>query len=73
MFHLWEAYKKRILGECLLILSLPGKTSRMLVDIARLAERFKMRLVNLISNDPNLVLYLSAYQVDLLFKLANLT
>ena len=28
----------RILGECLLISSLPGKALRMLVDIARLAE-----------------------------------
>ena len=29
---------KRILGECLLISSLPGKALRTLVDIARLAE-----------------------------------
>ena len=29
---------KRILGECLLISSLPGKALRMLVDIARLGE-----------------------------------
>ena len=28
--------------ECLLISSLPGKALRMLVDIARLAERFNM-------------------------------
>ena len=34
--------KKRILGECLLISSLPGTALRMLVDIARLAERFNM-------------------------------
>ena len=34
---------KRILGECLLISSLPGKAFRTLVDIARLAERFNMR------------------------------
>ena len=34
---------KRILGECLLISSLPGKALRTLVDIARLAERFNMR------------------------------
>ena len=32
-----------MLGECLLISSLPGKSSGMLVDIARLAERFNMR------------------------------
>ena len=32
----------RILGECLLISSLPGKSLRMLVDTARLAERFNM-------------------------------
>ena len=32
--------KKRILGECLLISSLPGKALRTRVDIARLAERF---------------------------------
>ena len=30
--------KKRILGECLLISSLPGKALRTLVDIARLAR-----------------------------------
>ena len=30
--------KYRILGECLLISSLPGEASRTLVDIARLAE-----------------------------------
>ena len=35
--------RKRILGECLLISSLPGKAMRTLVDIARLAERFNMR------------------------------
>ena len=35
--------KKRILGESLLISSLPGKALRPLVDIARLAERFNMR------------------------------
>ena len=33
----------RILGECLLISSLPGKALRTYVDIARLAERFNMR------------------------------
>ena len=33
----------RILGECLLISSLPGKGLRKLVDIARLSERFNMR------------------------------
>ena len=32
----------RILGNCLLISSLPGKALRMLVDITRLAERFNM-------------------------------
>ena len=59
-----ECSTKRILGECLLISSLPGKVLRMLVDIARLAERFqhafeKPSLVNLISKDANLVFYLS--------------
>ena len=34
---------KRILGECLLLSSLPGKALRTLVDIARLAERFNMQ------------------------------
>ena len=29
---------KRILGECLLITSLPGKALRMLVDMMRLVE-----------------------------------
>ena len=33
---------KRILGEYLLISSLPGKAFRGLVDIARLAKRFNM-------------------------------
>ena len=32
-------YKNRILGECLLISSLPGKASRTFVDIVRLAEK----------------------------------
>ena len=40
---IWCARKQRILGECLLISSLPGMVLRMLVDIARLAERFNMR------------------------------
>ena len=35
--------KYRILGECLLISSLPGKALRTHVDIARLAKRFNMR------------------------------
>ena len=35
--------KKRILGECLLISSLPGKALRMFVDIARLAKLFNIR------------------------------
>ena len=55
-----------MLGECLLISSLPGKALRMFVDIVRLVERFNMRsqsraLVNLISKDANLVFYLSVY------------
>ena len=33
---------KRIIVSDFLISSLPGKALRMLVDIARLAERFKM-------------------------------
>ena len=33
----------RVLGECLLISSLPGKALRMLADVARLAKRFNMR------------------------------
>ena len=32
-----------MIGECLLISSLPGKALRTFVDIARLAERFNMR------------------------------
>ena len=50
----------KILGECLLIPSLPGEALRTLVDIARLAHR-------------TMVFYLSAYQVDSLLKLANMT
>ena len=38
---------QRILGECLLISSLPGKALRTLVDIARLAERFNKRFQSL--------------------------
>ena len=41
--ELIEPYIKRILGECLLISSLPGKALRTLVDIARLAERYNKR------------------------------
>ena len=54
---------------------LPGKA----VDIVRLAELFnlcafsKPSLVNLTSKDANLAFYLSAYQADSLFKLANMT
>ena len=36
-------YTQSILGECLLISSLPGKAFRTLVDIAGLAERFNKR------------------------------
>ena len=36
------SYKKRILGECILVSSFTGKALRTLVDIARLAERFNM-------------------------------
>ena len=66
LLFVYGAGNKRLLGECLLISSLPGKALRMLVDIARLAERFYMRyqspsLVNLISKDANLVFYLSVY------------
>ena len=57
------------------------------VNQARLRERFltsrglpsestcffEPNLVNLISKDGNLVFYLSAYQVDSLFKLGNMT
>ena len=35
--------KQKILGEYLLVSSLPGKALRMIVDIARLASRFNMR------------------------------
>ena len=33
-------FEERILGECLLVASLPGKALRTLVDIARLAYQF---------------------------------
>ena len=36
-------HNKTILGESLLISSLPGKAMRTLVDIARLAKQFNMR------------------------------
>ena len=35
-------YKKRILGERVLISILPGKAWRTLVDIAKLAQQFNM-------------------------------
>ena len=38
-----ECRTNKILGECLLISSLPGKALRTHVDIARLAERFNMQ------------------------------
>ena len=41
-----------------MISSLPGKALRMLLDIARLAERFNMRSQ---SRDVKLVFYLSVY------------
>ena len=37
------AETKRILGECLLISSLPGNALITVVDMARLAERFNKR------------------------------
>ena len=60
--------------QCQLLL--PGKALRKPVDIMRLAELFNKRSrsrawKNLISKDANLVFYLSAYQVDPLFKLVN--
>ena len=58
-------------------IKLPGTASRNLVDIAAcraIQHAFlKPSLVSLISKDANLVFYLSAYQVDSLFKLANMT
>ena len=56
-----QGYKSRILGECLLISSLPGKALRMIVEITRFAKRFNMYLVNLISKDADLISFLSAY------------
>ena len=39
--------RERVLGECLLISGLPGKTSRTLVDIVSLAESIKNVRANL--------------------------
>ena len=50
--------KLRILGECLLISSFRGKALRTLVATSVFS---KPCLVNLISKDANLVLYLSVY------------
>ena len=36
-------YRENLVSECLLISSLPGKDSKTLVDIAKLAERVNMR------------------------------
>ena len=41
--YFMKIYTKRIVGECLLISTLPGKSLRTLVDIVKLAERFNMR------------------------------
>ena len=56
----------RILGEFILISSLPGKALRTHVDIARLCQAIqhacsKPSLVILISKVANLVFYLSVY------------
>ena len=56
-----------ILGECLLISSLPGKASKILVESPGLPSHStyiaKPSLVNLISNDGNLVLYISVLKL----------
>ena len=44
-------------GECLLLLSLPGKALRRLVDIVRQDVFLKLSLVNLISKSAHLVFY----------------
>ena len=51
----------RILGEGLLISSLPGKALRTLVDIVRLAERFNMRKLDIKRREPGIVFYISVY------------
>ena len=58
--HLYLLCKYRILGECLLLSSLPGKALRMLEG----------KPINLISKDMNLVFYLSCLPNCSLFKLA---
>ena len=59
-------YIEGIVGECLLISSLPGKALRTLIDIAKACRAIqyafsKPSLVNLISKDTSLVFYLSVY------------
>ena len=73
----FSLHEKRILGECLLISSLPGKASRTLVDIARLAEGLKCILeaepgkLDIKRCEPG-ILFISL-QVDSLFKLVIMT
>ena len=65
------------LGECLLISSLPGKASRTLVDIARLASdstcplEAELGKLDIKRREPG-ILFISL-QVDSLFKLAIMT
>ena len=63
--------KQKILGECLLLSSLPGKVSKTHV------ESLGSRAIQHAFSKPNQVFYLSVYQVDYpvnsLFKLAIMT
>ena len=62
----------RILGEYLLISSLPGKALRtLLVDIARLAEQFEPGKLDIKRHSPG-ILFISLPNVSL-FKLAIMT
>ena len=73
MYHIW-----RILGECLLISSLPGKALRTLVDIARLPSNSTSILkaepgkLDIKRREPSSILFISLPIVSL-FKLAIMT
>ena len=61
--------KQRILGECLLISSLPGKALRTLVELRGLSSDSTCLLEaesgkhDTVSKDANLVFYLSVYKL----------
>ena len=68
-----------MLGECLLIPSLPGKDLRTLVDIAKLAKRLNLRSqsqrgkLDIKRREPGILHVLISLPIVSLFKLAIMT